>query len=58
MQIKTPPPVPSVVKREDKMQTLRTFIHSFFLLPAVDTANAQITLVARSAESPVARALV
>ena len=57
MQIKTPPPVPSVVKREDKMQTLRTFIQTYYLLPALHDARGQITLVARSAESPVARAL-
>ena len=58
MQIKTPPPLPSVVKREDKMETLRTFISAFWLMPRLDMASTQITLIARSAESPVARALV
>jgi hypothetical protein len=56
MQIKTPPPMPSVVKREDKMESLRAFIQAFWLSgPAV--GNGSITLVARSAESPIARAL-
>ena len=58
MQIKTPPPLPSVVKREDKMENLRTFVRSFWLLPRAGNAGNEITLVARSAESPVARALV
>ncbi len=58
MQIKTPPPLPSVVKREDKMETLRSFITAYWLMPRRDTALTQITLLARSAESPVARALV
>ncbi len=57
MQIKTPPPLPSVVKREDKMQTLRTFIQAFFLMPSLQNVPTEITLMARSAESPVARAL-
>jgi hypothetical protein len=57
MQIKTPPPVPSVVKREDKMQTLRTFIQAFYLMPSAQKVHTEITLLARSAESPVARAL-
>jgi hypothetical protein len=57
MQMKTPPPMPSVVKREDKMESLRSFIQAFWLtVPAVD--NGSITLVARSAESPIARALI
>ena len=58
MQIKTPPPLPSVVKREDKIETLRTFIKSFLLVSRGGDARGDITLVARSAESPVARALV
>ena len=62
MQMKTPPPLPSVVKREDKMESLRTFMNAFWLASrAADTAasaGVQITVVARSAESPVARALV
>jgi hypothetical protein len=59
MQMKTPPPMPSVVKREDKMETVRTFIKASLLLPrAAQAGIEEITLVARSAESPVARALV
>lgn len=60
MQMKTPPPLPSVVKREDKMETMRAFIKANLLTPraATVTLSDQITLVARSAESPVARALV
>jgi hypothetical protein len=60
MQMKTPPPMPSVVKREDKMETVRTFIKASLLMPRAANAAAitEITLVARSAESPVARALV
>ncbi len=59
MPIKTPPPLPSVVKREDKMETVRTFIKAHFLMPrSADVSPlSEITLVARSAESPVARAL-
>ncbi len=60
MQIKTPPPLPSVVKREDKMETMRTFIKANLLAQRGTSAAAidEITLVARSAESPVARAIV
>ena len=59
MQMKTPPPLPSVVKREDKMETVRTFIQASLLTPRAANAGEirDITLVARSAESPVARAL-
>jgi hypothetical protein len=59
MQMKSPPPVPSVVKREDKMETLRTFVKASLLMPraAQSAAGHDITLVARSAESPVARVL-
>jgi hypothetical protein len=59
MQIKTPPPVHSVVKREDKMEIVRTFVKAFLLMPRAASADSvqEITLVARSAESPVARAL-
>lgn len=56
MQIKTPPSVPSVVKREDKVETLRRFISGY--LQSSAALPAEITLIARSAESPVARALV
>jgi hypothetical protein len=59
MQMKTPPLMPSVIKREDKMETIRTFIKASLLMPRAPTAGSfdEITLVARSAESPVARAL-
>ena len=57
MQIKTPPPVHSVVKREDKTENLRAFIATFLGQASRDT-TAELTLVARSAESPLARALV
>ena len=57
MQIKTPSPVPSVVKREDKMEAMRTFVQAFWLTQQTPDAGT-ITLVARSAESPIARALV
>lgn len=57
MQSKTPPPVPSVVKREDKIETMRAFIHAFWLQPRAETRRIELSLVARSAESPVARAL-
>ena len=55
MQIKTPPPLPSVVKHEDKMETLRSFILAALLAPRSGNV---VSVVARSAESPVARALV
>ena len=58
MQIKTPPTVASVIKREDKMETLRTFIAATLAAPRAGDVSGVITLVARSAESPVARALV
>ena len=58
MQMKTPPPLPSVVKREDKMETLRAFISAHWLSPRSSDTRTDVTLVARSAESPVARALV
>lgn len=54
---RTPPPVPSVVKREDKIDTLCTFLRSFWLMPHAEGHPTEITIVARSAESPVARAL-
>ena len=57
MQVKTPPPVPSVVKREDKMESLRTFMSAFWLASRTGHGLSHITVVARSAESPVARAL-
>jgi hypothetical protein len=59
MQIKTPPPVHSVIKREDKMEIVRTFIKASLLMPRAANIGCieEITLVARSAESPVARAL-
>jgi hypothetical protein len=59
MQINTPPPVHSVIKREDKMEIMRTFIKASLLIPRATSAGSleEITLVARSAESPVARAL-
>ena len=58
MQLKTTPPAARVVKSEDKMETLRTFILAALLVPQVDNASGVVTLVARSAESPVAKALV
>jgi len=62
MQMKTPPPVPSVIKREDKLDTLKTFVSAHGLLAeAVASATpgqGEILLLARSAESPVARALL
>ena len=62
MQIKTPPPAARVVKHEDKMETLRTFILAALLTPRAGDvsgdASGVVTLVARSAESPVAKALV
>ena len=57
MQTKTPPPLPSVVKREDKVDSLRTFISAFFVTGSVGAPHHEITVVARSAESPVTRAL-
>ncbi len=59
MQMKTPPSVHSVVKREDKMEIMRTFIKASLLTPRLANTGSleDITLVARSAESPVARAL-
>ena len=58
MQVKTPPPLPSVVKREDKMESLRSFMNAFWLASRAANGHAHVTVVARSAESPVARALV
>lgn len=58
MQRMTPPPVPSVVKREDKIDTLCTFLRAFWLMPRAAGQPSEITIVARSAESPVARAVV
>ena len=58
MQMKTPPPLPSVVKREDKMENLRAFISAFWLTPRGDKDIQTISVIARSAESPIARALV
>lgn len=58
MQRNTPPQVPSVVKREDKIDTLCTFLRSFWLMPRAAGMPAEITIVARSADSPVARAMV
>jgi hypothetical protein len=62
MQMKTPPPVPSVIKREDKMDTLKTFVSAHGLLAAAvagaPQGQGEILLLARSAESPVARALL
>ncbi len=55
---KTPPPVPCVVKREDKMENLLSFVKAHWLTPGGQSDAAEITLVARSAESPVARALL
>lgn len=55
---RTLPPVPSVVKREDKIDTLSTFLRSFWLMPRADGQPREITVVARSAESPVARTIV
>ena len=56
--------MPSVVKREDKLDIMRAFIKANLLMSraAVCAADAspalqEITLVARSAESPVARAV-
>jgi len=58
MQMKTPPPPPSVVKREDKMENLRAFMSAFWLAPRSDKVIQSISVIARSAESPIARALV
>ena len=58
MQLKTTPPAARVVKSEDKLETLRTFILAALLAPRVGEASGVVTLVARSAESPVAKALV
>ena len=58
MQSKSSSPAASVVKREDKMETLRAFICAALSTPRVGQGGGVFTLVARSAESPVARALV
>ena len=58
MQTKTPPPLPSVVKHEDKMETLRSFILAALLAPGSGDGGGVLSVVARSVESPVARALV
>lgn len=58
MQRTPPPPMPSVVKREDKIDTLCTFLRAFWLMPRADDQPREISVVARSAESPVARAVV
>ena len=60
--MKTSPPAARVVKHEDKMETLRTFILAALLSPQTGVVSGDtsgvVTLVARSAESPVAKALV
>ena len=58
MQMKTPPSVPSVVKHEDKTERLRAILSAHLLSPRHSDIPAAISVVARSAESPVARALV
>ncbi len=58
MQRTPPPPAHSVVKRQDKIDTLCTFLRAFWLMPRANGEPAEITVIARSAESPVARAVV
>jgi hypothetical protein len=58
MRLKTPPAVASVEKREDKTEMLRAYFAHHLRALRPETLDSTLTVVAASAESPVARALV
>ncbi len=58
MRLKTPPAVASVEKREDKTEILRAYFAQHLRALRPETLDSTLTVVAASAESPVARALV
>lgn len=57
MRLKSPPPVASDVKREDKVEALKAYLGPYIRSTDVDAIASTLTLIAVSADSPISRAV-